>query len=92
MTTAGLDAPGRAKIGAKTLRTSFGHGSPFVFVTIEGGNATLSFGKEAPKVWSGTTKDAVLGISVKNRHYGIFAPGGSTWSDLAATKWTCGAL
>ena len=38
--------------GAKTLRTSFGHGSPFVFVKIAGGNPTLRFGKEAPKVWA----------------------------------------
>jgi endoglucanase Acf2 len=75
----------------KKLRTSFGHGSPCVFVTIEGGNPTLAFGKEAPKIWAGSAKDAVLGISVKNRHYGIFAPSGSTWSDLAATKWTCDA-
>ena len=75
----------------KKLRTSFGHGSPFVFVTIAGGNVTLNFGKEAPKVWAGTAKDAVLGISVKNRHYGIFAPAGSMWSDLTAAKWTCDA-
>ena len=74
--------------GARKLRASFGHGSPFVFVTIEGGNPTLSFGKDAPKVWSGAAQDAVLGITVKGRHYGIFAPTGSTWSDLAQPKWT----
>ncbi len=72
----------------KKLRTTFGHGSPYVFVEIAGGNPTLTFGKEAPKIWSGTAKDAVLGISVKGRSYGVFAPTGSTWSDLAATKWT----
>ena len=72
----------------KKLRATFGHGSPFVFVEIAGGNPTLNFGKEAPKVWSGTAADAVLGISVKGRHYGVFAPTGSSWSDLAATKWT----
>ena len=72
----------------KKLRTSFGHGSPFVFVEIAGGNPTLNFGKETPKVWAGGAADAVLGISVKGRHYGIFAPAGSGWSDLLATKWT----
>ncbi|MEA3211643.1 MAG: hypothetical protein QOE70_4700 [Chthoniobacter sp.] len=77
--------------GAKRLRTSFGHGSPFVYVTIEGGDVTLDFGKAAPKVWSGTEKDAVLGITIGNRHYGLFAPTGSTWSDLAQSKWTVNA-
>ncbi len=75
----------------KTLRTTFGHGSPFVFVEIAGGNPTLYFGKEAPKVWAGTAKDAELGFSVKGRHYGIFAPTGSTWTDLPTTRWTADA-
>ncbi|MDB6149449.1 MAG: glycoside hydrolase family 81, partial [Chthoniobacter sp.] len=73
------------------LRTSFGHGSPFVYVTIGGGDVTLDFGKVAPKVWSGTAQDAVLGITIGNRHYGLFAPTGSTWSDLAQSKWTVNA-
>jgi len=71
----------------KKLHTSFGHGSPYVFVTVEGGNPTLAF-KTPPKVWSGSAGEAVLGITVRNRHYGIFAPTGSTWSDLAVAKWT----
>src|SRR5262249_51824869 len=33
-------------------------------------------------------RDAVLGISVQNRHYGIFAPAGTTWSHLAMPRWT----
>ncbi len=68
------------------LRTSFGHGSPFVFATLEKGNPTLTFQK-APKIWSGSAKDAILGISIEKRHYGLFAPTGSTWSNLAAAKW-----
>lgn len=75
--------------GAKKLRTSFGHGSPFVFVTIEGGDPTLSF-SDKPRVWSGAAGDATLGISVGDRHYGIFAPTGSSWSGLDGTKWTAG--
>jgi endoglucanase Acf2 len=71
----------------KRLRTSFGHGSPFVFATFEGGNPTLTFGA-APRVWSGTARDAVLGISIQKRHYGIFAPAGTTWSDLTKPLWT----
>jgi endoglucanase Acf2 len=71
----------------KRLRTSFGHGSPFVYATFEGGNPTLTFAA-APRVWSGTARDAVLGISIQNRHYGIFAPTGTTWSELARPRWT----
>ena len=69
----------------KTLRTSFGHGSPFVYCLVEGGNPTITFGKEAPKVWA---KGDALGVSIGKRHYGIFAPGGTVWSDFTATKWT----
>jgi endoglucanase Acf2 len=77
--------------GDKRLRTSFGHGSPFVYVTIAGGDVTLDFGKTAPKVWAGLAEYDALGFSVGNRHYGVFAPTGSTWSDLTATKWACNA-
>jgi endoglucanase Acf2 len=76
--------------GGNKLRATFGHGSPFVFVTVEGGSPTLAFGKSAPKIWSGSAKDSVLGITVKNRHYGVFAPTGSTWSDLSQPRWTAG--
>ncbi|MCX7009393.1 MAG: glycosyl hydrolase, partial [Kiritimatiellaeota bacterium] len=73
--------------GGKQLRTSFGHGSPFVFITVAGGNPTLTF-RQAPKIWSGSARDAVLGVTIQNRHYGVFAPTGSTWSDLGAPSWT----
>ena len=69
------------------LRTSFGHGSPYVYVTLKGGDPTLTFG-EQPRVWSGKASDAVLGISVANRHYGLFAPSGSTWSGIGEKTWT----
>jgi endoglucanase Acf2 len=71
----------------KRLRTSFGHGSPFVYATFEGGNATLTFAA-TPRLWSGTARDAVLGISLQKRHYGVFAPTGTTWSDLSQPRWT----
>ncbi len=71
----------------KQLRTSFGHGSPFVYATFGGSEPTITF-KELPRVWSGSAKEAVLGITIGNRHYGLFAPTGSTWSDLKASTWT----
>jgi endoglucanase Acf2 len=74
--------------GDRKLRATFGHGSPFVFVTVDGGSPTLNFGKAAPNVWSGSAQESVLGISVKNRNYGVFAPTASTWSDLSQPRWT----
>lgn len=72
--------------GSKKLRTSFGHGSPFVFVNIEDGNPTLAF-REKPQIWSGDAGAATLGVSVGDRHYGVFAPTGSSWTGLEGTKW-----
>ena len=71
--------------GANQMRATFGHGSPFVYVTLNG-NPTLTF-KTKPKIWSGSEKEAVLGISVGDRHYGIFAPTGSTWFGLESNRW-----
>jgi endoglucanase Acf2 len=70
--------------GPASLRASFGHGSPFVYCLYAGGNPTVNFSK-APQVWSGTAKDAVLGITVNGHHYGLFGATGSTWSGLDGT-------
>jgi len=67
--------------GKASLRASFGHGSPFVFCQITGGNPTLKFDRP-PQVWSGTSQDAVLGITVNGHHYGLFGASGSTWGGL----------
>ncbi len=72
--------------GTSELRTTYGHGSPFVYVECEGGSPTVRF-SETPVVWSGNANDAVLGISVANRHYALFAPSGSSWSDLSGETW-----
>ncbi|MBZ9753453.1 fibronectin type III domain-containing protein [Deinococcus sp. HMF7604] len=63
--------------GARTLRATFGHGLPFVYATKTGGNAQITF-IATPTVWS--NQGNVLGITVNGRHYGIFAPSGSSWS------------
>lgn len=69
-----------------SLHTTFGHGSPFVFIRVGGGEPTLSF-TELPRVWAGDRNSAVLGITIANRHYGVFAPSGSTFSDLSKPQW-----
>lgn len=72
---------------AVSLRTSFGHGSPFVFCEQSGGKPRITFA-EAPRVWAGTANDAVLGVSVRGHHYGLFGAAGSKWSGLDGSVFT----
>ncbi len=67
--------------GEASLKTSFGHGSPFVYSTYAGGEPILRCAMP-PRVWSGTAKDAVLGVTIRGNHYGLFGPTGSTWTGL----------
>lgn len=83
--------------GTNRLRVSYGHGSPFVFATCEGGSARVSFAK-APQIWSGGANGATLGLTINGRHYGLFAPnttwagrGGNvpTWTGIGGNVLTC---
>lgn len=73
--------------GDASLKTTFGHGSPFVYCTYSGGDPVLRF-SDKPRIWSGGASDAVLGVTVKGNHYGLFAPTGSTWSGLDGSVFT----
>ncbi len=73
--------------GTAVLRASFGHGSPFVFCRIAGGNPAIRFTRP-PQVWAGTGRAAVLGVTANGQHYGLFGATGSTWSGLAGTTFT----
>jgi endoglucanase Acf2 len=73
--------------GDASLKTSFGHGSPFVFATYAGGDPVLTF-DQVPQIWAGSEKEAVLGVTVKGNHYGLFGPTGSTWSGLDGSVFT----
>jgi len=67
--------------GGRTMRVSYGHGSPFIYALFEGGGASIRF--DAPvKIWSGGADSPALGITVKRRHYGLFGPADSTWRGL----------
>ena len=67
--------------GNRSMRLTYGHGLPFVYATFAGGGAKISFDGNV-KIWSGDSKTPALGVSVKGRHYALFAPSGSTWSGL----------
>jgi len=71
--------------GDRSMRLTYGHGSPFVYAIFAGGGAKISFDGSV-KVWSGSSKTPTLGVTVKGRHYGLFGPAGSTWSGLGQRK------
>ncbi len=74
--------------GQHQMRVSYGHGSPFVYATYEGGQPRVLFAK-APQVWSGDEKSAVLGLTVNGKHYGLFGPSGATWKGLSSETLLC---
>ena len=71
--------------GDRTMRLSYGHGSPFVYAMFAGGGAEIRFDGDV-KIWSGNAKTPTLAVTLKGRHYGLFGPAGSTWSGLDGRK------
>ncbi|GJQ64172.1 MAG: hypothetical protein SCALA702_32250 [Melioribacteraceae bacterium] len=63
--------------GQKSMEATIGHGLPYAFFKITGGDAIIT-PAQSPNVWH--HQNEVLGITVNNKHYGIFAPTGSVWS------------
>lgn len=76
-----------AKFSSKSgnLKTTFGHGSPFVFCDHDAGRVRLNLA-EKPQIWSGNENSSVLGITVRGNHYGLFASSGSAWSSEDAKR------
>lgn len=74
----------------KEMRVSYGHGSPFVYATFKGGDPKVTLCAE-PKVWQGDAASATLGLSVRGKHYGLFAPSGSSWGGLGSNVLSCDA-
>ena len=68
--------------GSSSLRTTIGHGLPWVFATKTGGNATLT-GTAAPTVWS--SANGAIGYTIKGHDYAAFGPAGSTWTVSGST-------
>jgi endoglucanase Acf2 len=63
--------------GTRTLRTTIGHGMPFVYAKGNGGGARITTAS-APDVFA--DQGNVLGITVAGHHYALFAPTGSDWN------------
>jgi len=73
---------------AKSLKVSFGHGSPFVYALIEGGDAVLSF-ENTPTVFAGGADKPTLGLLINTKPYLFFGPAGSTWTGVGSKTITC---
>jgi len=67
--------------GSASLKVTYGHGSPYVYAEYAGGTPRITF-PAAPAIWSGNASTPVLGVTINGRHYGLFAPNGSTWSGI----------
>ena len=63
--------------GDLSMEATLGHGLPYAFFRISGGNAAIQCA-ETPIIWY--QEDEVVGISIAGKHYGIFAPTGSVWT------------
>ena len=59
------------------LEATFGHGLPYVFFKINGAKVQLSSEKTSA-IWHHDNN--VLGITIDGKHFGIFAPTGSSWN------------
>lgn len=74
--------------GGASLKMSFGHGSPYAYGEIAGGDPQFRFIK-SPKIRSGDASSAVLAFTTfDGRHYALFGPTGSTWEGLDGLTWT----
>ncbi|MFG1608848.1 glycosyl hydrolase [Actinoplanes sp. NPDC049265] len=63
--------------GTRTMKATIGHGLPFAYFQITGGNAQIT-AKSTPTVWSNS--GSRIGYSVAGKDYVAYAPTGATWS------------
>lgn len=69
-----------------SLETTVGHGSPFIFIESKSHDLALTF-SEKPVVWEKSDQKGMVGLTVANRHYGLFAESGVKWTGLDSTSW-----
>jgi endoglucanase Acf2 len=64
--------------GEVHLRATMGRGLPYAYFTATGGTVTVTI-KSAPPgaVWH--NRDGMVGVTVGEQHYAVFAPSGSEW-------------
>ena len=70
--------------GPASLEATVGHGLPYAFFRMDGPAVIRT--ASPPQVWSDA--DGVLGLTVDGKHYGVFAPTGSTWTGATTLRST----
>jgi len=70
-----------AALYSESMRATFGHGLPYVFIDYSG-TVELSL-SGTPTVQN--NQDGVIEFSIGDRNYGAYAPSGSTWSVNGST-------
>ncbi len=73
--------------GPTSLRATLGHGLPYVFFEITGGDARITL-NGSPQIWY--NQNGVLGLTVNGQHYGLFAPTGSAWTGTTTLRSSLG--
>ncbi|MGW5668654.1 glycosyl hydrolase [Micromonospora sp. NPDC003776] len=63
--------------GARSMRATIGHGLPFSYYTISGGNAQIT-ATATPTVWANS--GSMIGFTVNGHDYVAYAPTGASWS------------
>ncbi|MFI7046957.1 glycosyl hydrolase [Streptosporangium sandarakinum] len=64
--------------GARTMKATIGHGLPFTYFQVTGGDARINGTAGAPAVWS--NDGPVIGFTAGGSDYVAYAPAGSTWT------------
>ena len=77
-----LDRQRAGPTAAAPCATTIGHGLPFVYSTMTGGNAQLT-AAATPTVW--TNGNAAIGFTVNGHDYVAYAPTGATWTVIGTT-------
>ena len=75
---------------SRGLRLTFGHGSPFVYGEMVGGDPLIRFARP-PEIIAGKDGGPTLGVRVGTRCYGLFAPAGTSWSGQGTDRLTVAA-
>ncbi|GAA0821891.1 glycosyl hydrolase [Streptosporangium amethystogenes subsp. fukuiense] len=68
--------------GGRTMKATIGHGLPFAYFQITGGDAQIT-AAGTPSVWSNS--GATIGFTAGGRDYVAYAPTGATWSVSGTT-------
>lgn len=71
----------------RKLNLTFGHGSPFIYGSAQGGNPSFTFASPVKPVPLADYPGAIS-VEVNNRTYGLYAPAGADWKGGGSTTLT----